>query len=72
MELIIKRPEWLRGEGCAHSYLFRPRDHKMCCLGILAHQCGIEKPILTFISIPDADSQDAPGQLAFPYRSRGR
>lgn len=32
-KLIIDRSRWLRGEGCDASYLLRPADNKMCCLG---------------------------------------
>lgn len=36
MKLIIDRKTWLRGEGSLHSYLRRPADDKMCCLGFCA------------------------------------
>ena len=40
MKLTIDRSRWLRGETAEKSYLCRPRDKKMCCLGFLALQCG--------------------------------
>jgi hypothetical protein len=36
MKLVIKRSEWLRGEGVKDSALLRTCDNKMCCLGFLA------------------------------------
>ena len=38
---------WLHGEGSAESYLHRAKDGKMCCVGQLAQQCGVEKKRLT-------------------------
>jgi hypothetical protein len=46
MELIIKRSEWIRGEEARRSYLYREHDHKRCCLGFLAEQCGINSRLL--------------------------
>jgi hypothetical protein len=41
-KLIIKRSEWLRGEGSDCSYLYRSSDGKRCCLGFLGNQvCGL-------------------------------
>ena len=31
---------WLRGEDTSASYLLRPYDDKMCCLGQYAKACG--------------------------------
>lgn len=39
----VKRSKWLRGEGHGNSYLLRPNDGKMCCLGFLGIACGAEK-----------------------------
>lgn len=36
----VSRAKWLRGEGVHNSFLLRPRDGKMCCLGQIAQQCG--------------------------------
>lgn len=41
MEVIIKRSEWIRGQGSRDSYLYRQGDDKKCCLGFVALQCGI-------------------------------
>lgn len=41
MKLIIDRQTWLRGEGWDDSFLLRPEDGKMCCLGFLSDQCGV-------------------------------
>jgi hypothetical protein len=40
--LTIDRQTWLRGEGFAKSFLLRPSDGKMCCLGFLGRDvCGL-------------------------------
>lgn len=42
LPFVIKRSIWLRGEGNHRSYLLRPQDGKMCCLGQFAeHVCGL-------------------------------
>lgn len=41
MELIIKRSEWLRGEGASKSYLLRDDDGMKCCLGFYSLACGL-------------------------------
>ena len=41
MDLVIKRSQWLRGEGGDDSYLLRQEDGKMCCLGFLGLALGI-------------------------------
>ncbi len=38
--LTIDRRTWLRGEGPDLSYLLRPADRKMCCLGAAALAAG--------------------------------
>jgi hypothetical protein len=35
----IQRSQWLR--GASHSYLYRPTDGKMCCLGFFGKACGL-------------------------------
>jgi hypothetical protein len=42
MKYIIDRTKWLRGEGSGASKLLRPSDGKMCCLGMVALQCGLD------------------------------
>ena len=41
MKLTIDRSVWLRGEGHTESFLCRPIDGKMCCLGILGVAAGL-------------------------------
>jgi hypothetical protein len=41
MKLVIDRSKWLRGEGAEDSYLFRPSDGKMCCLGFYGSACKL-------------------------------
>ena len=40
-KLIIDRSRWLRGEGVKESFLLRPRDGRMCCLGQACVQAGL-------------------------------
>jgi len=39
----ISRKKWLKGEGHIKSYLLRPSDGKMCCVGQVAEQCGLKE-----------------------------
>lgn len=41
MNYIVKRSEWLRGEGGVVSCLLRSSDHKRCCIGFVGQQLGI-------------------------------
>jgi hypothetical protein len=41
MKLIIKKSEWLRGEGSTNSYLLRASDQKRCCVGIYCRALGV-------------------------------
>ncbi len=43
----IDRATWLHGEGSLGSYLLRPSDGKMCCLGFLAKASGVSQTDLT-------------------------
>jgi hypothetical protein len=43
-ELVINRPNWIRGEGSCASFLLRPGDGMMCCLGFYSLACGYTKP----------------------------
>jgi hypothetical protein len=33
LEVVIDRERWLRGEGSTQSFLLRPEDGRMCCIG---------------------------------------
>lgn len=72
MKLIIKRSEWLRGEGADVSRLYRSSDGKMCCLGFLGLFCGGSREdmqgkgspaIVRNINWPDALSSKGGGLL---------
>ena len=39
--VVVKRSEWIRGEGEIKSYLLRSADNKKCCLGFAALACGL-------------------------------
>lgn len=51
-EFVIKRSEWLRGEGANNSQLIREKDGKKCCLGIYGLACGITAEEMKFLSEP--------------------
>jgi hypothetical protein len=58
-QVIIKKSEWLRGEGWVESYLLRSRDNKRCCIGffceqILGANTGILKGRKTISEIDDS------------------
>ncbi len=55
--LKIDRNTWLRGEGSDTSYLLRPSDKKMCCLGFL---CGQYNSIYEFLGHQTVDEDDLP------------
>lgn len=37
-KVVVKRSEWLRGEGYERSMLYRPEDGKRCCIGFACNQ----------------------------------
>lgn len=53
LNLIIDRTKWLRGEGGAKSFLIRPSDRKMCCIGFLGLECNIPKESLFSVNRAD-------------------
>lgn len=40
LRVVVKRKEWLRGEGAEASSLLRREDLKMCCMGFASLQSG--------------------------------
>jgi hypothetical protein len=52
MKLRIDRGKWLRGEGCDDSYLRRPSDEKMCCVGFYCLALGKTEKEITGIVWP--------------------
>jgi hypothetical protein len=59
-----KRSEWIRGEEARRSYLCREHDHRRCCLGFLAEQCGIDSSLLVHRRAPSNIYTNA--RLTFP------
>ena len=45
MKFIVDRKKWYRGRGVVKSKLLRV-DGKMCCIGFVGIQCGIEPSLL--------------------------
>jgi hypothetical protein len=48
----IDRAIWLHGEGSGNSYLLRPFDGKMCCLGHYLKAVGVEDEAITSVDTP--------------------
>lgn len=53
-KVVIKRSEWLRGEGSGRSYLIRKSDNKKCCVGFALEQAGYERNELLGIHAYDS------------------
>lgn len=63
-KVTIDRAKWLHSEGSEESYLFRPRDEKMCCLGFACQQlAGLDEAKMSYIPAPSSFS-------AYDNRSR--
>jgi hypothetical protein len=58
--LTIDRQVWLRGEGEDSSCLYRPRDGKMCCLGIYLTSLGVPKDSLAHVVSPGKLNTELP------------
>lgn len=41
-KFVVKKSQWLRGEGHYESFLLRDSDGKMCCLGFASLACGLD------------------------------
>ena len=52
MKLVIDRAKWLHGESGGSSYLRRPVDGKMCCLGFYAEALGVCQGALDGVKMP--------------------
>jgi len=63
MEVTIERSKWLRGEA-DDSYLLRPSDNKMCCLGFVALAFGYTASDIELLYTP-ADL--ANGEILMPW-----
>jgi hypothetical protein len=62
--VVVKRSEWLRGEGAAMSSLYRARDGKRCCIGFACRQ---------MLGVTDEQMSDTEiiGGIGVPGMSRG-
>lgn len=45
-KVVVKRSQWLRGEGVSASCLLRYSDHKRCCLGFMCSADGHSDDVL--------------------------
>lgn len=64
--LTIDRSIWLRGEGNLRSFLLRPDDGKMCCVGIYCHAVlGIPKEKLKGVHWPHSSRNLLPPEGAW-------
>jgi hypothetical protein len=50
------------GEGFEDSYLLRPQDGKMCCLGFFGLACGLPPERITNVGTPENIPRDRPYQ----------
>lgn len=53
IDVVVKRSQWLRGEGPSHSYLRRDTDGKMCCLGFACLAIGATPDDITSLRYPE-------------------
>lgn len=71
MKLVIDRKTWLRGEDAAESYLLRPKDKKMCCLGFYSLACGLTPDQIEGKSAPRGISREIqPDEFAWMFKDR--
>lgn len=62
-KLTIKREEWLHGEGCGESTLFRDYDGKKCCVGIYLSALGMrDDELLENATASETDTSRVPEQ----------
>ena len=64
LHVVVDRSRWLRGEGSMKSFLFRPTDGKMCCLGFACLANGDNESVISGARSPSAwwiESQALPG-----------
>lgn len=52
LQVTVDRSKWLQGEGEEDSYLYRPDDGKMCCLGFVGLAAGLSEEIMADVSTP--------------------
>lgn len=62
---VIKRSEWLRGEGTIPSRLLRIKDNKRCCVGIYARALGVPDAQLRDVGWPVHLSRYSPTQMCW-------
>lgn len=53
IKVRIDRSRWLRGEGSDDSFLLRPRDGRMCCLGFCALAMGLNEDDIRNVYEPE-------------------
>jgi hypothetical protein len=72
-KLEISRKEWLRGGPSMKSFLYRPDDGKMCCLGFLGRACGLTVKEMEYSSYPSnvrAYRDNGPSELLDYHEQR--
>lgn len=65
--LTIKRSKWITGSQW-NSYLLRPKDQKMCCLGFLAIKRGASKEDI----LGQKDPSYTAGNVSWPKKLYAR
>jgi hypothetical protein len=52
MNLVIDRKKWYRGLMPSRSELLRKEDGKMCCLGFMMKECGLQDHEIQGVAYP--------------------
>lgn len=52
VDVVVDRKTWLRGEGSYSSFLLRPNDGKMCCLGFACKALGLRDHEIELVGEP--------------------
>lgn len=63
MKLIIDRQKWLRGE--TESRLYRSRDGKKCCVGMLLEQAGVSEEEMRDVMLASGIRPYVPSDLSW-------
>ncbi len=70
--VVLDPTTWLRGEGADVSFLRRPSDEKMCCMGVALAHCGFEPAALEGEATLDTYAPQEMGERLAELNSYGR
>ena len=60
LNVIVNRETWLRGEGSDKSFLLRPADGKMCCMGFAE---SVRNPLSDILGAREVVRADYPNHV---------